>query len=136
MRYKKFVLPETQRASAGWAVQWRRGNENRDTYELVYKGHYEGGVVVTGEGWKWYRHEHRGLRTYNRFSDETFPTWEAAVAAFVRAFRRTTRGRGARIPARDSTEWINIARRRPNGPWTPRPIHPDFDTFFATRESS
>lgn len=136
MRRKKLVLPETQRASAGWALQWRRGNEHRDTYEVTYEAQYEGGLVVTGEGWKWYRNEMRGLRMGSLFSGETFPTWEAAMTAFVRAFRRTRRGRRATIPATDSTEWINVSPRRPNGPWTPRPIHPDFDTFFASREQS
>ncbi len=126
----RIVLPVSQRGSQGWAVQWRRGNAHRDTYELVYRGQREGGVVVTGEGWKWYRTEFRGLRFFRGFSAETFPTWEEAVTALARRFRRTARGRGAAMP----TEWITLVRPRP---WTPRPIHPDFATYFAaSRESS
>ncbi len=130
-RRTSIVLPTTQLGSQGWGVQWRRGNAYRDTYEVIHRGHLEGGVVVTGEGWKWYAPNRRGHRYAIRYSTETFPTWQEAVTALAKRFRRTDRGRseGAKLPA----EWINVTRPRRN-PWTPRPIHDDFATYFAQKE--
>ncbi len=125
-------LPVTQRASRRWAVQWRRGNAYRDTYEVLYRGHFEGGVAVTGEGWKWFRPT-RGWRIHFEYSDKTFATWEEAVADLAGRFRRTRRGReigDVQVP----DAWINTVL--PRSPWTPRPIHPDFETYFAARQEA
>ncbi len=129
-RKTRIVLPVTQQGSRGWGVQWRRGNAHRDTYELVYRGQYVGGVVVTGEGWKWYRTEMRGLRFGHRYSGETFPTWQDAVTAFAKRYRRTDRGRGANLP----DTWVNLAL--PRQPWIPRPIHSDFTSYFSVKETT
>ncbi len=139
-RTPKIVLPVTQRYSNGWGVQWRRGNAHRDTYEVVYRGHYEGGVVVTGEGWKWFRPSRRTWRMRVDFSDTIFATWEEAVTDLARRLRRSKRGRemfdGVQLPA----QWSGSVFTRGGGvgggrtPWAPRPIHPDFETYFASRE--
>lgn len=134
-RKKLGDLPASQWASWGWAVQWRRGNDHRDRYELVYKGQYEALIVVTRAGWKWAETNPRlsVLRALNApmvWSPREFETWQDAVADYASRYRKRARRRcGLEVGL--PQEWIAVRRdgRIHRTPWVPRPVHDDFTAY-------
>lgn len=126
-RRAKTVLPTTQWFSNRWAVQWRRGNRFRDLYEVTHAGQLVAAVVVTRAGWKWSAPNPRSRAMLPAWvwSDETFESWQDAVTAFARSFRRRGIGRGADLPG----PWHSYIQKGRTSPWTPRPVHDDFTAY-------
>ncbi|MEU7802768.1 hypothetical protein AB0B10_26250 [Micromonospora arborensis] len=118
----RIELPVGQWYSNGWAVEKRKGV--RDGYEVTYSGEFVAAVIVTRAGWKWTARNPRSL-SYRRpwvWSEQIYPTWQEAVAAYAAAYRRRVVGRGSTPPG----EWraSSLLRGRP---WSPRPVHDNFD---------
>jgi hypothetical protein len=112
-------------------VQWRRGNDHRDRYEIVYRQQYVAVAVVTRAGWKWAEPNpkivsHRALSARYVWSPKAFPTWQEAVAAYARRYRTRQARRGYAEPVRLPENWIAMRRDR-RVPWVPRPVHDDFE---------
>ncbi len=112
--------------SNGWAVLKRKGV--RDGYEVTYKGEIIAAVAVTRAGWKWTAPNPRS-RSYRRWSrqrwvwsEDIYPTWQDAVAAYAKRYRRLAVGRGADVP----DQWGRSYRIQ-GRPWEPRPVRDTFD---------
>jgi hypothetical protein len=134
-RRAKIVLPERQWASWGWAVEWRRGNDHRDRYELTYKHQYEALIVVTRAGWKWAEYNPRlsvlrQLRNPLVWSPVVFETWQGAVADYAVRYRKRWRRRSG-IEVTLPQDWLAVRRdgRIHRTPWVPRPVHDDFTLY-------
>jgi hypothetical protein len=125
----RIKLPVTQWWSGnGWCVQKRTGVADR--YEVTHDGQFIAAVAVTRAGWKWTARNHLS-RSYLRpwmWSEEIYPTWQEAVAAYARVYRRLAYGRGAKVPETWAPSSLLKSR-----PWIPRPVHDSFDELTAQR---
>lgn len=133
--------PTSQWWSRGWAVQWRRGNDHRDRYELVYQQQHLAWIYVTRAGWKWAEPNprlasYRALAAPPVWSSDVYPTWQDAVTAYARHYRKRCQRRIGQIPAVPQT-WLPMRRegRQVLTPWTPRPVHDTFDQLEAGDQS-
>lgn len=103
-------------------MQKRKGAQ--DGYEVTYDGQFVAAVVVSRAGWKWTARNHRS-RSYRRpwmWSEQIYPSWQEAVAAYAVVYRRLAVGRGAAVP-----EERRPSSRLKTRPWTPRPLRDTFD---------